>query len=444
MLTLLCNGTVVTPSAVIENGGVLFEDGIIKDVGNTDDVRSKVFRTSEDRIHLKIIDARKRIILPGFINTHHHLYSTFARGMYIPGRPARNFVEILKKLWWKLDKTLTAEDIYYSSLIPLIECVKNGTTTIIDHHESQGFQIGSLDEIQKAVEKIGIRACLCFGTSDRYNRGKEGLEENERFIKKVSSPLICAMVGLHAGFTVNNDTLERSVEIAKKYNVGIHIHCAEDIADENDSIRKYRMRVVERLKKFNALGPKTILAHCIHINEKEMKIVKETRTNVVHNPESNMNNAVGCADILRMLKKGIVVGLGTDGMSSDMLAQMRCAYLIHRHNKKDPRVAFCEAPTMLLENNSKIVEQIFGYKIGKIEKGATADLIVLDYIPPTPLTKDNFYGHLIFGMVDAAVDTVICNGKVLMKEKKLESISEELICEKSRELSLKFWKRIMK
>ena len=362
MLTLLCNGIVITPNKVIENGGVLFEDGIIKDVGNTDEVRAKVFRTSEDKIQLKIIDAKKKIILPGFINTHHHLYSTFARGMYIPSTPAKNFVEILEKLWWKLDRVLTAEDIYYSSLISLIECVKNGTTTIIDHHESQGFQVGSLDEIQKAVEKIGIRACLCFGSSDRYGKGDEGLKENERFLSKLStlnSQLVSGMVGLHASFTVNNDTLEKSVALAKKYNVGIHIHCAEDLADEKDSVEKYKMRVVERLKKFGALGEKTLLIHCIHINEKEMEIIKDTKTNAVHNPESNMNNAVGCADVLTMMKKGITVGLGTDGMSSDMLSQMRCAYLIHRHNKKDPTVAFVESPTMLLENNSKIAEQVF-------------------------------------------------------------------------------------
>ncbi|MEW6556555.1 MAG: putative aminohydrolase SsnA [Elusimicrobiota bacterium] len=446
MLTLLCNGTVITQSEIIENGGVLFEDGIIKDVGRTDDVRAKVFRTSQDKIHLKIVDAKRKIILPGFINTHHHLYSTFARGMYIPGTPAKNFVEILEKLWWKLDKILTAEDIYYSALIPLIECVKNGTTTIIDHHESQGFQIGSLDGIQKAVEKIGIRACLCFGTSDRYGKGKEGLKENERFFSQLltlNSQLISGMVGLHAAFTVNNDTLEKSVELAKKYNVGIHIHCAEDLADENDSVKKYKIQVVERLKKFGVLGQKTLLAHCIHINEKETKIIKDTGTNVVHNPESNMNNAVGCADVLGMLKKGIIVGLGTDGMSSNMLSQMRCAYLIHRHNKKDPRVAFCEAPRLLLENNPKIVEKICGWRVGKIETGRPADLVVLDYVPPTPLTKDNFLGHLIFGMVDATVDTVICNGKTLMKDKKLEGINEELICEKSRELAKTFWEKII-
>lgn len=452
MLTLLCNGTVIAPSEVIENGAVLFEDGVIKDIGQTDDVRSKAIKGSGDKMNLKIIDAKKKIILPGFINAHHHLYSTFARGMYIPGEPAKNFVEILEKLWWKLDRILTEEDIYYSSLIPLIECVKNGTTTIIDHHESQGFQVGSLDPIQKAVEEIGIRACLCFGTSDRYNKGKEGLKENERFLKKIqasgiqhpASPLISAMVGLHAAFTVTDETLKAHVELAKQYNVGLHIHCAEDLADEEDSMKKYNMRVVERLNKFGALGPKTALVHCIHIDEKEMDIIKDTGTNAVHNPESNMNNAVGCADVLTMMKKGITVGLGTDGMSSDMLSQMRCAYLIHRHNKKDPRVAFVEAPTMLLENNSKICENIFGKKLGKIEVGAPADLVVLDYTPPTPLTKDNFLGHLIFGMVDATVDTVIVNGKTLMREKKLEGINEGLICEKSRELSKKFWERIVK
>ncbi|OQA92817.1 MAG: 8-oxoguanine deaminase [Elusimicrobia bacterium ADurb.Bin231] len=447
MLTLLCNGTVVTPDKVIDNGGVLFEDGKIVDVGNTDKVRAKVFKSSKQKIHLKIIDAKKRIIMPGFINTHHHLYSTFSRGMYIPGTPAKNFVEILEKLWWKLDRVLTAEDIYYSSLIPLIECVKNGVTSIIDHHESQTFQIGSLDEIRKAVEKIGIRANLCMGVSDRYRKGQEGLDECDRFLKSLAdcpSDLVSSMVGLHAAFTVNNDILAKSVAIAKKYGVGMHIHCAEDISDQKDSVKKYKMRVVERLKKYGALGTKTALIHCIHIDEKEKKIIKDTCTNVVHNPESNMNNAVGCADALGMLSKGITVGLGTDGMSSDMLYHMRCAYVLHRHNKKDPRVAFVEAPTMLLKNNPKIIENITGKKLGRIEKGLPADLIVMDYVPPTPLTSNNILGHLIFGMVDTTVDTVICNGKTLMKDKKLEGISEDAICAKSRELSAKVWKRIVK
>ena len=446
MFTLVGNGTVVTPSRVIDDGGVLFVDGIIKDIGKGVDVRARFYKAQGDKARLKVIDAKKRIILPGFINTHHHLYSTFARGMSIPGTPARNFTQILEKLWWKLDDTLTAEDVYYSALIPLIECVRNGTTTIMDHHESQGLQTGVLDIIRKAVEEIGIRAALCLGSSDRYKKGREGVAENERFFKKLQkqpSQLVTGMVGLHAAFTVNDNTLAESVAVAEKYNAGMHIHCAEDLADEKDSLKKYNLRVVARLKKFAALSDKTLLVHCVHIDEKEMNIIKDTASNVVHNPESNMNNAVGCADILRMMKKGITVGLGTDGMSSDMLAQMRCAYLLQRHDKKDPRLAFCEAPAMLLDNNVRIAAKIFGKKLGKLEAGAPADMIIFDYIPPTPLVQDNFLGHLLFGMVDAVVDTVICDGRVLMRGKKLVGINEERLCEKSRELAAKFWKRIV-
>jgi putative selenium metabolism protein SsnA len=445
MFTLVCRGTVVTPSRVIHDGGVLFANGTIQDIGREEDVRGRFFSTHGENARLKVIDAGNGVVLPGFINTHHHLYSTFARGMSIPGVPAKNFQEVLEKLWWKMDNALTAEDIYYSSLIPLVECIKSGTTTIIDHHESQGFQTGSLDVIRKAVEEIGIRAALCLGTSDRYGKGREGVDENERFLGKLRqqpSPLVAGMVGLHASFTVENDTLARSVAVAEEFGAGLHIHCAEDLSDETDSLDKHHLRVVERLKTFRALGDKTLLVHCVHIDETEMDIIRDTGSNVVHNPESNMNNAVGCADVLRMMEKGVSVGMGSDGMSSDMLAQMRCAYLIHRHNRKDPRVAFGEAPAMLLENNAAIAARIFGKKLGKLETGAPADLVILDYLPPTPLRQDNFLGHFLFGMVNAVVDTVVCNGKVLLRKKKLVGIDEERLCEASRGLAAKFWGRI--
>jgi putative selenium metabolism protein SsnA len=445
MFTLVCNGTVITPSKLIAGGGVLYADGVITDSGRGAEVKARFFKTHGAQAKLKVIDAANGIILPGFINAHHHLYSTFARGMAIPGTPAKNFTQILEKLWWKLDNTLTPEDVYYSALVPLLECVRNGVTTIIDHHESQAFQAGSLDELQNAVETIGIRAALCLGSSDRYKKGRAGIAENARFLEKLHqqpSRLVSGMVGLHAAFTVNDDTLAQSVAVAEKYGAGLHIHCAEDLADQKDSLKKYGLRVVARLKKFAALGKKTLLVHCVHIDEKEMNIIRDSASNVVHNPESNMNNAVGCADVLRMLKKGITVGLGSDGMSSDMLAQMRCAYLLQRHDKHDPRLAFCEAPAMLLDNNGSIATKILGKKLGKLEAGAPADIVILDYVPPTPLARDNFLGHLLFGMVDAVVDTVICDGRVLMHNKKLVGIDEELICEKSRQLAAKFWKRI--
>ncbi|MBU4310331.1 putative aminohydrolase SsnA, partial [bacterium] len=439
---LIENGTVVTlgkENKIIEDGAVYIEGNTIKEVGTTAEVNSRI-QNPESRIQK--IDAKGKIVMPGLINTHHHLYSTFARGMAIPGEPAKNFVEILERLWWPLDKTLNKEDIYYSALIPLIECVRNGTTTIIDHHESQTYQLGSLDELERAAREMGIRSCFCLGVSDRYDRGKEGLEESERFLKKLQDPgsriqdhLISSMVGLHASFTVNDDTLEKAVALAKKYDVGIHAHCAEDKADEEDSVKKYGKRVVERFRDKGVLGPKSILVHGVHLDEKEMDILKKTKTNLVHNPESNMNNAVGWADVLKMIEKGVMVGLGTDGMSSDMLSQMRCAYLIARNEKKDPRVAFMEAPRMLLENNPKIISQVtpFG-KLGEISIGSLADVVLIDYLSPTPLNENNFLGHLIFGLVDATIDTTIVNGKILMENKRLVGIDEEKITAKSKEL----------
>jgi len=435
------NGLVVTldkNQRILKRGTLAVEDGKIIDVEKTSQTKGK-YKAE------KVIDATGKIVMPGLICAHHHLYSTFARGMAIPGEPAKNFIEILEKLWWKLDDLLTKEDIYYSSLIPLVECVRNGTTTIIDHHESQSYQKGSLDEIARAVKEVGIRASLCLGTSDRYGKGKEGLEENRRFLSLLNSQpseLLRGMVGLHASFTVKEDTLDKSVELAKKHDVGIHVHCAEDKADQDENLKKYKMRVIERLDSHGALGEKSIAVHCVHIDKKERDILKTTGTNVVHNPESNMNNAVGCADVLGMMKHGISVGLGTDGMSSDMLAQMRCAYLLQRHEKKDPRVAFLEAPTMLLKNNLKIVEKVAGWRVGEISKGALADIILVDYFPPTDLNENNFLGHLIFGLVDATVDTTICNGKLLMENKKLVGLNEESIVQKSSQLASELWKRL--
>jgi len=422
---------------IFKRGTVAVENGKITSVGKS---AAKGNLKAE-----RIIDATGKIVMPGLICAHHHLYSTFARGMAIPGEPPKIFPEILEKIWWKLDNLLTKEDIHYSALITLIECVRNGTTTIIDHHESQSYQKGSLDEIAEAVKEVGIRASLCLGTSDRYGRGKEGLEENERFLSSLKSQrteLVKGMVGLHATFTVNDDTLDKSVKLAKKHNVGLHVHCAEDKFDEDENLRKNKMRVIERLNSHGALGAKSIAVHCVHVNEKEMDFLKATGTNVVHNPESNMNNAVGCADVLKMMKKGIEVGLGTDGMSSDMLAQMRCAFLLQRHEKKDPRVAFLESPTMLLNNNPKIVEKVAGWRVGEIAEGAPADIVLIDYIPPTYLSESNFLGHLIFGLVDATVDTTICNGKILMENKKLVDLDEETIAQKSSQLALDLWRRL--
>jgi putative selenium metabolism protein SsnA len=433
------NGIVVTlgkDNRVLWNATVVTDGEIISAVGDSAEMRRRY-------PNAETVDCSGKLILPGFICAHHHFYSTMARGMGIPGEPAANFVEILERLWWKVDRALDAEDITLSTQIPLIECIRNGTTTIIDHHASPSMRDGSLDLIEATVRQAGLRASLCYEVSDRNIPGG-GIAENERFIKKTGKGdgQIAAMMGLHASFTVSDETVEKCVGIARDNGVGCHIHVAEDAADRADSLSKYKLPTVNRLHKLQVTGEKSIFVHCVHVDEAEMEVLAATKTSVVHNPESNMNNAVGVTPLLTLLKKGVLVGLGTDGMNSDMLAQMRCAYLLHRLANNDPRVAFMEAPQLLLKNNSEIARRQFGLTLGEIAEGLPADLAIMDYQPPTPLDESNFLGHLIFGLVDATVDTTVCRGKILMKNKKVLSLDEKRIARRSREVAPMMWQRL--
>jgi len=433
------HGIVVTlgeENRVLWDGSVVTEGDRIEAVGQAAEMTSRYPEA-------EVVDCSGKIILPGFICTHHHFYSTMARGMAPPGEPASNFVEVLERLWWKLDMALSEEDITLSTQIPLIECIRNGTTTIIDHHASPSYREGSLDLIEGAVRQAGLRASLCYEVSDR-NKPGAGIAENERFIKKVGKGdgQIASLMGLHASFTVSDETVETCVGIAEDAGVGCHIHVAEDAADREDSLAKYGVPTINRLQSLGVTGEKSIFVHCVHIDEGEMEILADTNTIVVHNPESNMNNAVGVTKLLKLLEKGVLVGLGTDGMSSDMLSQMRCAYLLHRLDNLDPRVAFMEAPQILLWNNAEIAERQFGLRLGEIAEGRPADLAILDYHPPTPLDENNFLGHLIFGLVDATVDTTVCKGTILMRDKQILALDEERIAARSRELAPKMWTRL--
>ena len=437
---IIGKGIVVTlgkKNKIIHNGAVYIKDDKIVDVGKTETLILKYKKR-------KFIDASGKIIMPGMICTHHHLYSTMARGMRPSGEPAANFVQILERLWWKLDYALTYDDVYYSAIMAYIECIRNGTTTIIDHHASPSCRDGSLDIIENAARKAGIRSCLSYEVSDRNVKGA-GIAENVRFIKKcqkMKDPMISAMFGLHASFTCSTKTLEKCVAENESLGAGFHIHVAEDLADRKDSMKKYDIPTVTRLLKQGIGGEKSLFIHCIHINDAEMAQLAESCTTVIHNPESNMNNAVGVSKVLDMMNKGILVGLGTDGMTSNMFLQMRVAYLLHRLDKKDPRVAFCEAPQMLLWNNPKIAMKYFPVKLGEISKGAVADVILVDYDPITPLNADNFLGHFIFGLYDAKVDTTICNGKILMQNKKLCKLDSAALAAKTAEHAKKMWKRL--
>jgi cytosine/adenosine deaminase-related metal-dependent hydrolase len=231
--------------------------------------------------------------------------------------------------------------------------------------------------------------------------------------------------------------------MAKELDVGFHVHVAEDKADVNDSLKKYGLRVVERLEKAGILGPKTIAAHCVHIDAFETDTLRETGTNVAHNPRSNMNNAVGVADVLRMLRRGVNVGLGNDGFSNNMFTEMKAAYLVHKLAQQDPRVMGADLVLeMGLKNNARIANLFFDAPLGELSVGAYADVILLDYVPTTPMDAGNLPGHLIFGMDGGQVGTTIVGGKVLMRDRQLLTLDEEAVCARSRELAQKLWARM--
>jgi putative selenium metabolism protein SsnA len=339
--------------------------------------------------------------------------------MALKDAPPQDFRQILERLWWRLDKQLTEEDIYYSALVPLLDCVRNGTTTIMDHHASPCAVAGSLGIIAKAVETVGIRANLAYEVSDRDGKkiAQEGIRENVAFIRACAErkdERITALFGLHASLTLSDETLERCVQAADGLDTGFHIHTAEGVQDVVDSLAKSGLRVVERLDRFGIWNEKSIAAHCVHVTKREMEILQERGTAVVHNPESNMGNAVGCADVKTMLQHGLTVGLGTDGFTSDMFESVKVANILHKHEMSDPSASWAEVPQMIFTHNREIVDRYYPRPLGQLKSGAYADVIILDYDPPTPLNAGTYYGHILFGCGGGRVVTTIVDGKILM------------------------------
>ena len=441
-MILVGNGRVITRDdniPIVENGCIAIDGNKIAEVGLTSELKEKYSGA-------RFIDAKGKLIMPGFINTHMHYYSTFARGMANDSPPAKKFSDILKGLWWRLDKVLTLEDVYYSAVGPMIEQVKSGVTTVIDHHASPYAVTGSLFKIAEAAEYIGIRSNLCYETSDRDGEkiADEGIAENVKFIKYCNNKkddMLKEMFGLHASMTISEKTLDKCLDAVSGLDTGFHVHCAEGIEDLEDSKTRYGKGVIERWYDAGVLSDKTIAVHCIHISEKEMDMLKEKDTIVVHNPESNMGNAVGASPVLEMFGKGILLGLGTDGYTADMTESYKVGNIIHKHVKGDSNVAWGEIPEMLFVNNRRIVERFIEGQVGILKAGALADVIIVDYNPPTPINEGNINGHLLFGINGRFVDTTIVNGRILMEDRRLVNIDEERVMARSRELAREVWKR---
>jgi len=396
----------------------------------------------------EMVDAQGKLLMPALINCHTHLYSTLARGIALPGRAPRNFSEILKKFWWRVDSALDEEDIYYSALVGLIDSAKAGVGTLADHHSSPNTCPGSLDIIERAFREVGLRGALCFETSDRNGpiHAQEAIAENVRFLERVrrtgdGDAVIQGNFGLHASFTLTTSTLRRCVEINQTLGAGFHIHVAEDQCDVNHAQAHFHKSPVKRLCDLSVLDERALAAHCVHVSAADMTCLARRGVNVVHNPQSNCNNAVGTANLTALLRHSAMVGLGSDGYSPRMWEEFMTAFHVQKLRACDPRAGYPEAYAAALVNNRTIAKKIWGWDIGRIKRGARADLMLVDYYPPTPLIATNLFNHILFGIAHAPVDSLMVNGRFVVRDHRCVTVDERAVSERAMARARKLWER---
>lgn len=443
IMIMFGNGVVVTRDAQrpLINGGAVAvgDDGLISALGPTQKLR-------REYPGAHFVDARGGLIMPGLINLHHHAYYTLARGLRPRPGAGKGLPALLEGRWWRLDRAMNLEDVYHGAAAAFLECVRSGVTTVFDHHASYGAVTGSLSEISRAADELGLRACLCYEVSDREGESKcrAAIQENVDFIREASrrgDGMRCGMMGMHAGFTLLDRTLEACME-ALPATSGCHIHVAECLEDTTHSLQTYGKSVVRRLRERGVLGRKTLAAHCIHLNWEDVQILRETDTAVIHCPRSNMCNAAGAADVTEYSRARVGLGLGTDGEAADMLGELAAASALCRHSSQNPDAGFEELPRALFTSNAAFANRFFETPLGVLKPGAAGDVIVLDYRPPTPLTAENLDLHLLAAAGTARVSTTAAAGKLLMEYGVLLCADEEKLLDGARKQAADLWRRV--
>ncbi len=440
---LIRNGVLVTMDSqrrILENHAIAIEQGKVVEIGKTADLQKK-HSTAE------VLDASGRIVMPGIVCSHSHLYGMLLRGASLKITPPSDFTQILQRVWWPVDEAMNFEDAYASALVASVEFAKSGVTTFADTYSGPNSITGVLDHIARAVEEVGIRGFVAFEATERHSKdeGAKGVQENVRFAEKThSKPESKAkpLFSIHASFTVSDDLIKRVKALAAKYRVPITIHASEGLGDLHHNLENYGKRTVERLRDIGLLGPDVVLAHCVNLDENEIDTIAQTKTGVAHNPMSNMLNAVGVAPILRMLEKQINVGLGNDGYIFDMFENMRSAYLLHRVYHKNPNAI---DPYTVLEMATVNGAKLYGMEkeLGSIEAGKRADIIIIKpSVLPTPLNASSAVGHLVNTVDGDDVETVLVDGKPVVKNKQLLTFDEEKAQSISQNAAAKLWERL--
>jgi len=386
-----------------------------------------------------VVDCTGKLILPGMVCAHTHMYSALARGMPAPRSAPTSFPEILSRVWWKLDQALDQESIYYSALIGAIEAVRCGTTTLIDHHASPNAIPGSLDVIRDAFRAVGVRGVLCYEVTDRggIRRRDAGLAENGRFLAaSAGDPCFRGLVGAHASFTLSDHSLAALADLTRGHRAGLHMHVAEAPDDEARTQRAHGRGIIDRLERFGLLDDRAVLAHGVHLSPRALERIRKARAWLVHNPRSNMNNAVGHAPVHTF---GTRTALGTDGWPADMWAEARMAHFRLRE-RLGPAGAF--DVSRLLDGAHRLASSLFGLSFGTLDMGSVADLVVCGYVPPTPIDGRNAIWHALFGLRTSMIERVMVNGRWVFTDGVIPGVDLQDVAKHARCEAAGIWARM--
>jgi putative selenium metabolism protein SsnA len=394
----------------------------------------------------QVLDLKAKLVMPGIVCAHNHFYSGLARGIMANIKPCPDFISTLKNLWWRLDRALDEESLYYSGLICSLEAIKSGCTAVIDHHASPNFIVGSLTTLRQGFLKAGLRGMTCYETTDRNGGEKElraGVDENLAFARLIDAAkakgeepyLMEAHLGAHAPFTVSDAGLEMLGDAVKTTGRGLHIHVAEDRYDVSHSHDRYSQDPIERLAAHGLIDGKTLIGHGLYLSDADIAILNDRDAFLVHNARSNMNNNVGYNHKLSAVRN---LALGTDGIGADMFEEMKFAYFKHRDAGGS---LWPDSFARFLSNGNTLLERNFGARFGRIEAGYQADLTICSYDSPTPLVAQNVGGHLAFGMNSGSVDSVMVNGRMVYQERAFP-FDVEPIYAQARKVAAQLWRRM--
>jgi putative selenium metabolism protein SsnA len=438
---LIKNGLIVTMDKdrrIIPDGSVVVEDGRIVSVK-----RGLVGKGKPE----EVIDARGKIVMPGLICSHTHLYRMFLRDAPLNAESPTDFSQILQRVRWPMEEAITKEDAYASALISCLEFIKTGTTMFADSFPGPNTLPGVLDKIASAVEQSGVRGIIAFEATERHTHaeGARGTKENERFVRNVKKERMSRVQGMfsiHASFTVSDELFRYVRELASRYKVPVSIHVSEGLIDVYHNYDHYGKRTVERLNEAGMLAPDVVLAHCVHVNDDELAMIKKAGAKVAHNPMSNMLNAVGVAPVAKMISMGIPVGLGNDGYVFDGFENIRVAYLLQKVAFNDPRAV---SPIEALEMATIRGAELYGLQneLGSIEHGKLADIIIVNPArTPTPLRSESVVSHIVNAVSGDDVETVVVGGNVLMRDRKVQAMDEAEAVKMARKSAEKLWQKL--